>query len=114
MSTVGKTPKQLSDSMPPLKDQGMPYLAAAGKAGVSVQGGQIIQSGGSPYTVVLADHGLSDMEDALYAVTVGGETVGAPKVDQSTITATGFDIAGGADAEVLHVQIVGRLKDQVA
>lgn len=106
-------PKKISDHVPPLRDQGMDYLAAAAEPGVAVQAKQITQVGAAPFSVVLEDVGMADMADDQYAVLIGGETVGAPKVDQSTITAKGFDILGGADTEVLHVMVVGRLKGQV-
>lgn len=108
------SPKKISAHVPICHDQGMDYLAAAAKPGVGVQAKQITQAGAAPFSVVLEDHGLSNMEDTGYVVIVQGETAGAPKVDQSTITKTGFDILGGADTEVLHVLIVGRLAGQVA
>ena len=97
------------DSLPPLKENGVSHIAAAAKGGVSLQSKQITQSGAAPFSVVLEDHGLSKMADANYAVIVQGETVARATVDQSTITASGFDVLGGADTEVLHIVIVGRL-----
>jgi hypothetical protein len=110
---TGKAPKKASDHIPWAKDQGIDFLAGAGDHGISIQSKQITQSGASPFSVVFADQDMLDMADATYTVLVGGETVGAPKVDQSTIATTGFDIAGGADTEVLHVLVVGRVKDQI-
>jgi len=105
--------KRASDQIPYCKDQGIPFLAAAAKAGVSVQYAQVTQVGVSPFSVDLAAQGLAPMANASYCVLVGGETAGAPKVDQSTITVNGFDVAGGADTEVLHVVVIGRLAEQL-
>lgn len=104
-----KATRPLGDYLPPLKEQGVAELVAAHKGGVALQSKQITQAGASPFTVTLADEGLSDMAGTDYVVIVGGETVGAVTVDQSTLATTGFDLLGGADTEVLHVLIVGRL-----
>lgn len=109
----GRFPKKASDHIPWAKDQGIDYLAGAGDHGISIQSKQVTQAGASPYSVVLADHGFQRMADTNYTVLVGGETVGAPKVDQSTITQDGFDVTGGADTEVLHITIIGRLAGQL-
>ena len=101
--------RPVGDSIPPLRDHGVTDLVAAHKGGVAMQAAQITQAGAPPFSLVLADHGLADMADTEYAVLVNGETVAATHVDQSTIATTGFDVLGGADTEVLHVVIVGRL-----
>lgn len=110
MGTKGVA-RKLGDSIPPLRDHGVEHLAAAHKGGVAIQSAQITQAGAAPFSVVLADHGLNDMADTGYVVIVQGETAARVTVDQSTIALTGFDVLGGADTEVLHVMIVGRMKD---
>ena len=106
--------KKIGDYIGILKDQGLDYLAGAAKAGVSVQSKQITQAGASPFTVSFSAQGMSDMADTSYTVTVNGETAAATSVDQSTIATTGFDVIGGADTEVLHIVVIGRLKGQAA
>ena len=108
------TPRKLSKFIPPLQEQGMDYLAAAAAAGVSIQAKQVTQSGASPFSVVLEDAGMKNMEDDEYVVIVQGETAARVTVDQSSLTKVGFDILGGADTEVLHVLVVGRLSGQAA
>jgi hypothetical protein len=106
--------KKASNFIPLLKDQGMDYLAGATAPGVSIQVKQITQSGAAPCVVSFAAEGMSDMADTSYVVIVGGETAAAATVDQSTIATTGFNIIGGADTEVLHVVVIGRVKGQAA
>ena len=108
---MAKQAKKLSDYLPPLKEQGMDYLAGASQAGVSLQAFKVI-SAGTPDTVSFAALGLPDMDDPDYLVFVGGE--GAFTVDESTITAQGFDILGGAASNVMHVLVVGKLKGQLS
>lgn len=105
--------KRASDQIPYCKDQGIPYLAGAAEAGVSVQAAQITQAGASPFAIDLEAQGLARMANTSYVVIVQGETASRVTVDQSTITAAGFSVAGGADTEVLHVLIVGRLDEQL-
>lgn len=106
------SPKEARDHIPFAADQGLPHLAGAAKAGVSVQAKQIVQVGASPFTINLEAQGLAPMADAGYVVIVQGETAARVTVDQSTMSAAGFDVIGGAAAEVLHLLIVGRLKGQ--
>lgn len=106
------SPKKISDYLPPLKDQGIDYIAAANAAGVGMQSKQITQSGVAPLVVDLEAEGLSPMEDTNYVVIAQGETVARVTVDQSTITKTGFNVLGGADTEVVHLLIIGRLAGQ--
>lgn len=109
------SPKKLSDYLPPLKDQGMDYLAGAVGPGVTVQAKQITQVGAAPLVVDLeAEEGLGPMADANYVVICQGQTAGRVTVDQATITETGFNVLGGAAAEVIHVLIVGRAANQAA
>src|SRR5688572_5332180 len=107
------TPKKMGDYYPPLKEQGISHLVAAAGHGVGIQAKQIVQVGAPPFSVVFADHGMADMADDAYVVNVNGETVAATHVDQSTLATTGFDVLGGANDEVLHIIIVGRLAGQM-
>lgn len=93
-------------------DQGMDWITGASKAGLSIQSFRVV-SAGAPDTVNFKNLGLSDMSDTSYNVIVQGETAAAVSVDQSTMATTGFDILGGAAAEILHVLVIGRLKNQV-
>jgi len=103
------TTRPLGESIPPLKDHGVTDLVAASKGGVAMQSAQITQVGASPFTVLFASHGLMDMANSAYTVMVGGETAARAYVDQSTISPTKFDVIGGADTEVLHITVVGRM-----
>lgn len=105
-------PKKLSDYIPPLKEQGMDYLAAAHKAGVTVQQKKITQSGAAPLVVDLEAEGLLPMFDTNYVVLTGGETAVRTTVDESSMTKNGFDVLGGADTEVHHLLVVGRTLNQ--
>ncbi len=105
--------KRASDQIPYCKDQGIPYLAAAAAPGMSIQAAQVTQVGASPFSVDLAAQGLAPMANTSYAVIVQGETAARVTVDQSSITVNGFDVLGGADTEVLHLLVVGRLAEQL-
>ena len=105
------TSKKMSDYLPNLKQEGIPYLVGAYEGGVSIQYGQITQAGASAFAVTFAALGMSDMADALYIPFVTGPN-GDERADLSTRTTTGFDIVGGADTEVLGVMVVGRIRGQ--
>lgn len=106
------SPKEARDHLPFAADQGLPHLTGAAKAGVSVQQAQVTLSGAAPHTIDLEAAGFLPMANAGYCVLAGGETAAAVTVDQSTMTAAGFDLLGGADTEVVHLVIVGCLKGQ--
>ncbi len=108
------SPKEARDHLPYAADQGMPYLAGAAKAGVSIQQKKVTLVGAAPHSINLVAQGLSAMEDTSYCVLADGETAARVTVDESTMTVSGFDLLGGAAAEVVHLVIVGRLKGQVA
>lgn len=103
--------KKLSNYIPILKDQGIDYATAAGKAGDGMQHIRVAQSGASPYAFVFADNGLQDMADTEYDVIVQGPN-GDERADYSSRATTGFDITGGADTEDLIVLVMGRIKGQ--
>jgi len=105
--------KRASDQIPYCKDQGIPYLAGAAQAGVSVQYAQVTQSGASPYSVDLEAWGMAKMGNTSYVVIAQGETASRVTVDQSTMTVDGFDVLGGIDAEILHLVVIGRIAEQL-
>jgi hypothetical protein len=105
------TPRKLSDYLPPLKNQGMDYLVAASGAGVSIQAKALVQSGAAPFSVVLEDVGLQNMQSSDYVVITQVEGVAAT-VDESTKTKTGFDLLVAGDTDVHNLIIVGRLAGQ--
>lgn len=74
-----------------------------------MQSAKVTQVGASPFAVTIAGLGLQPMLNANYRVLVGGETAAPVMVDESTITALGFSILGGANTEVLHIFIQGAL-----
>lgn len=74
-----------------------------------MQSAKVTQVGASPFAVTIAGLGLQAMANANYRVLVGGETAAPVMVDESTITAIGFSVLGGANTEVLHIFIQGAL-----
>lgn len=68
-----------------------------------------LTSGGTPDHVLFANLGMPDMADDQYVVQIGGETVLVSHIDESTITAQGFDILHAALNEVLHITIHGKI-----
>jgi hypothetical protein len=110
---AGPTPaqKKISDYVPPLKNEGVPYVVAASKGGVSVQVGEIVQAGASPFAVTFAALGMSDMADTAYIPIVTGPD-GDERADLATRMVSGFSILGGADTERLGIVVHGRLKGQ--
>ena len=108
-------PKAAKDHLPYFDDQGIPYPAGAGKAGVSIQHkpNWAMISGG---VFVFADQGLEDMADGNYSVIIQNQTDAA---DEATVaaaakTTTQITIVGPDVADVLDIVIVGRLKNQVS
>jgi len=103
--------KELSKSFREFFLAGIDWVMASGKKSQGMNAFSIT-SGGSPDSVVFADLALPDMADADYQVLCDGETVARVTVDESSKTAFGFDILGGAGAEVIHVVVVGRIEGQ--
>lgn len=64
---------------------------------------------GSPMTIRFGEIGLEEMKDNAYRVVVGGEFAGAVYADESSIGESGFDLVGGAAAEVAHIWIHGKI-----
>ena len=104
-------PKKLSDHMPPLKEQGMDYLAAAARAGVGIQAKLITQSGVAPLVVDLEAEGMSPMADT-NDVVISQVEGKACTVDESTKTKTGFNVLLGGDTEVHNLLVIGTLAGQ--
>lgn len=105
------SPKEARKYIPYAADQGLPHLVGAASAGVSLQMRKIVLAGAAPHSVVLEDEGFLPMADENYAVLIGGENE-VVAVDESTITAEGFDLLGGVAADVVHLVIVGALRGQ--
>lgn len=105
--------KQASTSIPYAANQGIDFILACSQG---ARGTHVIRlvSGGTPDSVAFADLGLIGMADTSYLVLVDGETVGRVTVDESSKTVDGFDILGGAAAEVLQVLVIGRFADMPA
>lgn len=66
-------------------------------------------SGAAPHAITFSAQSLPDMYDNLYRVFPHGETTGRVTVDESTIAATGFSLLGGADTEVVHILVHGKI-----
>lgn len=100
---------QDNGALPPLAANGQKYVVGSTKGGVSMQLFSVTPVGAT-YTVVFADEGVDDMEDANYRIFIGGEdTTTSPRPDVSTKTTTGFDLINATAAEVIDVMIVGRV-----
>lgn len=110
---MGAFPKKISDYVPPFKDQGIDYVAAANAAGVGIQAALVTQSGAAPLVVDLEAIGLKKMADTNYVVISQVEGA-AVTVDESTKTVDGFNVLGGSDTEVHNLLVIGRLQGQVA
>lgn len=95
----------VSKSIPEFKNLGLKFPVGADKIGVGVQVKKITQAGATPFSVVFADNDMLDMKNADYVVLIHSE--GSGKIDESTITTTGFDVTGGADTDVLHIVVIG-------
>ena len=109
-----KAPRAASESMPPLKDQGVFDVVGSPSTGKSLQSAQVTQAGASPFVVDLEAIGLRSMADTAYVVIAEGETAARVTVDQSTITEAGFSLLGGADTEVIHLMVMGRVRGQAS
>jgi hypothetical protein len=113
ISAASGLTQKASDQIPYCRSQGIPYLVGAAMAGMAIQAAQVTQVGAAPFSVVLEDHGLARMGNDSYVVIPHGETAGRVTIDQDTITRDGFDLLGGADTEVIHLLIVGRIAGQL-
>jgi hypothetical protein len=107
-SLIAASKISVSDGAAGSSDIG-PVVSQAELDAARVQSAKIAQVGASPFAVTIAGLGLLPMANANYRVMVGGETAAPVMVDESTITALGFSVLGGADTEVLHIFIQGAL-----
>lgn len=108
-------PKKASDHLPYCQDQGMPYLAGAGKAGVSIQVKALIAMPADGI-LTFAAMGMMDMADTAYAVFIHNHTDAA---DEATLAANvrltdKITVTGPDTADLLDVMIVGRVAGQTA
>jgi hypothetical protein len=76
---------------------------------------KVTLSGAAPHAITFSGQSLPDMYDNLYRVFPHGETASRLTVDESTITEAGFSLLGGADTEVAHILVHGKIagRDQV-
>lgn len=109
---MSKTQK-LSKHIPLMAQQGMEHVVGSPVIGVGMQAFKVTL-GGTPHSVSFAALGLKNMADTSYVVQVEGESVARLLVDESTIATSGFDILGGAAAEVAHVVVIGRIKGMMS
>src|SRR3990167_2086130 len=96
-----------------LKRLGINWIAAIGAPGQGILAWSYT-SDGTPDAQVFAiiqvnGETLPDMADTNYQVIVQGETAARTTVDESSKATTGFTIVGAANAEVVHVLVIGRL-----
>jgi glycine cleavage system aminomethyltransferase T len=112
MATSGMK-KNASDFIPYCRDQGMPGLCGAAKAGVSIQAASVVMPADG--VVTFAGMNMTNMADASYVVLVQNHTDKADpaSVDPATKTTLGFTIAGPDAADVLAVVVIGALKGQL-
>ena len=110
----GQTAKKASDFLPYCQDQGMKYLAGAGKSGVSVQVASYTFVAGG--VITFEGLGLQDMDDALFILVATNHTsnVREPTVDPATRTKVGFTMAGPNVDDVVHVMVVGPVSGQLS
>lgn len=108
--------KKLSDAIPPLKDQNIPYLVAAATGGVGVQYARVTQVGASPFTITFTTASparagqLRPMQDNQYmAIAYDLTSQAFLNVPLANITAAAFNVTGGANNDVLAVLVIGRL-----
>jgi len=94
--------------------KGIDWVMACGAQQQGINAWTETLSGAAPHSVTFAGASLPDMADANYGVMVNGETASSTHVDESTKTTTGFDILGGADTEVVHIVVFGRLEGMPA
>lgn len=98
-----------------LKRLAVDWLLPVGAPGQALQAVSITGDGSDPLTVTYADQrvngeAMNDMATTDYAVIVDGVFAGAVTVPEANKTATGFNLAGLANAEICHCVIIGRWK----
>jgi hypothetical protein len=68
------------------------------------QAKKIVQTTDTPFAVVFADQGMSDMPDANYLVMIDGDT--NARVLEGSEATTGFTAIGGLEGDTLHLMVV--------
>lgn len=104
-------PKKAADHIPYCQDQGMDYLAGAGKAGVSMQSGQSIAAAGA---LLFADLDMVDMADTNYEVYAQNDTDQTRTATISSKTTAGFTTTGPSASDVQSYLVVGRVAGQTS
>jgi len=79
------------------------------QVGKEFQSFKLTLVGAAPHVVSFRALGLQNMANVGYVVQVQGETAARVTVDESTITTDGFNLLGGAAAEVVHVLVHGAI-----
>lgn len=102
--------KKFKDYDPVMDEHGIEYVAAAGTAGIGVQGKTWAMVTGGVF--VFADNALANMADTTYQVIVQNQTDIADPATVGSKTATQFTITGPDDADVLDIVVIGRIAGQ--
>lgn len=114
MAAVSNNPKRADAHIPFCKDQGLPYLSGAAKAGVTIQRGQIAMPADG--ILLFSALGFSKMSaDSVYGVWIHNHT-GAV---QGTVTNAArlpekLTVVGPTAGDILDVMIAGKLDGQLA
>lgn len=109
---TGQHPKNLSDYIPALDDQGIPNVVGTPGSGVSLQFARFTM-GSAPDDFVFADNGLTDMADDAYEVFPWNQTDVADQGVISAKTTKQFTITGPDAADEVSLLIVGKLQGQL-
>lgn len=122
MSSASTLPKKADAYIPYCKDQGLPFLAAAARSGVSIQLKTFIQTAAGVFD--FAAEGLLPMADGNYALLlhnhsglaetgVAGPIADYPTADPVNRTPAQFVIAGPSPGDIIDVVVVGKLNGQL-
>lgn len=111
MDAKSAFPKDAHRHLPYLADQGIPNLCGAFAQGVSIQVLRIAMPNGG--VINLAANGLSDMEDANYAIIIQNHSDAADEATVGTRAYNSFTITGPDDGDALDIVIIGQLKGQL-
>lgn len=114
----GQHPKNLSDYLPVLSDQGIPNVLATPSPGMGFQVARFTMAS-APDDFVFADNldvngnVMSNMADANYEVIPHNQTDVADESLISAKTTTQFTITGADTSDVVTLIIAGRLANQL-
>jgi hypothetical protein len=101
--------------IPPLGEDGIDNLVGAPYKGIGIQVFDVTLAGAAPHTITFVNQldpsgrPVKNMAGIDYKVFTGGESAARTQCDLSTRTATGFQLLGGADTEVVQVMVVGQI-----